>query len=83
MGYGAYRKGKRSFGAGVSPPSVRNTKSGFIVSHREYIQDINSSTAFVGIADYINPGNSTLFPWLSQVAQNFEQWVPRGMRYFT
>jgi len=81
-GYGSYRTGGSKFGtgSGSNPPSVRNTKCGFIVSHREYIQDITGSIGFTGIADYINPGNASLFPWLSQIAVNFEQWRPRGMR---
>nr|AQU11763.1 capsid protein [Cruciviridae sp.]AQU11768.1 capsid protein [Cruciviridae sp.] len=83
-GYGSYRTGGSHFGkgSGTSPPSVRNTKCGFIVSHREYIQDLSSSIAFTGIADYINPGNAALFPWLSQVAAQFEQWKPRGINFF-
>jgi len=77
-GYGDYSGGGSTFSQGTSPPQVRNSKGGFIVRHREYIQDIQSSQAFVGVAGYINPGNSALFPWLSQVALNFEEWVPRG-----
>lgn len=80
-GYGDYRTGGSKFGtgSGSNPPSIRNTKCGFIVSHREYIQDLIGSQVFTGIADYINPGNAALFPWLSSLAQNFEQWRPRGM----
>lgn len=78
-GYGDYSGGGSTFAQGTSPPQVRNSKGGFVIRHREYIQDIQSSQAFVGVAGYINPGNSALFPWLSQVALNFEEWVPRGI----
>jgi len=52
-----------------------------LVSHREYFTDMNSFSAFVpgpnavtqkGIL--INPGNSTLFPWLSRISAAYEQY---------
>ena len=51
------------------------------VAHREYVQDID--TGIPG-ADYtvgyqINPMNRTLFPWLSTLAQNYQQWVACGI----
>lgn len=50
-----------------------------IICHSEFIGDLRGSTGF-NIASYdINPANSALFPWLSGIAQNFEQWVVQGM----
>ena len=49
------------------------------VRHREYFRKVftSSDDAF----DYfrINPANTTMFPWLSTLALNFEQWIPTGM----
>lgn len=83
MGYGAYRlKSGRNIGVARTggPPVVRNSKSGgFIVRHREYITDVAANTGFTIGAFPLNPGIATTFPWLSQVAQQFEEWVPRGI----
>lgn len=48
-------------------------------AHREFIMDISSSTGFVNAAYPINPGNGTLFPWLSTLAKNFEQYEMLGL----
>jgi len=67
------------------PPMYNNvvTKNGGIVCrHREYLGDIiTSATANTfSIQSFpINPGQSNTFPWLSQVAQNYEQWSPEGI----
>lgn len=83
-GFGDYSVNENSLmhgGAtlGANPPSVENTATGFIVRHREYISDIYSTTAFVNISLAINPGLSATFPWLSQVADSFEQYSFRGL----
>nr|QKV51069.1 putative capsid protein [Crucivirus sp.] len=79
-GYGAYRRGRG--GSRVlagNPPTVQNSEGGFIVRHREFIGDMIGSSAFTTYAFSINPGISATFPWLASVAQNFEEWVPRGI----
>jgi len=49
------------------------------VAHREFVQDIQGSVFFNPGQFNINPANSDLFPWLSQVAANYEQYVVQGM----
>jgi hypothetical protein len=50
------------------------------VKHREYIQDLRTGTEVAQPYNYaINPFNSALFPWLSNIAQNFEQYRIMGM----
>lgn len=71
---------------GMGPPTVRNAKDGrFIIRHREYIRDIvcpaNNGGAFVVQPFKINPGLQSTFPWLSTVAQNFQQYRIRGMLF--
>lgn len=44
------------------------------VRHREYVQDISGSVAFVVSQLLINPGLATIFPWLSQMAGLFESY---------
>lgn len=65
--------------SGDAVPAVQNTHTGVRICHREYITDISSSIAF-SIQNYnINPGLSSTFPWLSAVAQNFQQYKLHGM----
>lgn len=50
------------------------------VRHREYLQDISSSSAFTTQGTfYINPGLSQTFPWLSQIASSFQQYKIHGL----
>lgn len=57
-------------------------KSGFIFEHTEYITDIISSSVagqFQAQTFIVNPANSTTFPWLSNMASNFEMYQVDGM----
>lgn len=59
-----------------------NTKTGFIVKHREYIGDVPANHDFTNFVFPINPGIKDTFPWLSYLAQQFEEWRPRGMIFY-
>lgn len=67
------------------PPIINKTSGGgTTIRYCEYIGDIITS----GVAGEfkiqsfpVNPGVSTTFQWLSQLAGNYEQWVCEGM-YF-
>lgn len=69
------------------PPVVRNAASyegAVVIRHREYIQDIVSSTSantFKVDAFPLNPGMAVTFPWLSSIAGNFEEFVINGMLF--
>jgi hypothetical protein len=66
---------------GMSPPEIANSSSrgAVVVRHREYINDITASSAFVVRTYPINPGIVSTFPWLAQVAANYEEYIIRGM----
>lgn len=64
---------------GIDPPELRNTPAGMIIRHREFISDIAPSVNFVNQSFPINPGLSSTFPWLSQIAVSFEEYRLRGM----
>ena len=51
------------------------------VRHREFVGDIRGSTGFNAQRYDINPSNPMLFPWLSAIAANYEQWVCQGMLF--
>lgn len=79
-GYGDYHSTAGAV-TGGQIPIIQNTSGGCIVRHREYLGDLQGSQGFILESYNINPGNPKLFPWLSSVANNFEQWCPRGMIY--
>lgn len=49
------------------------------VRHKEFVGDVRGSTAFAIQSYAINPANAMLFPWLSGISDNYEQWVCQGM----
>lgn len=50
-----------------------------IVSFKEFIADVVSSVNFASSTFPLNPGMSQTFPWLSGIAEQFEEWEPRGI----
>lgn len=63
------------------PQFVATPSAGVRVRHREYIQDVISNTALYSaqIQLNINPGLFNSFPWLSGVANNFQQYKIHGL----
>lgn len=69
---------------GNDPPVIQNSNVGVIVKHREYLGDVISgaTSAFNVFGNYpINPGLDFTFPWLSSIAQNYQEWRPRGILF--
>lgn len=58
---------------------VRYPDGRVIIRHAEYITNVPSATGFSLATFPLNPGMSATFPWLSRIAQNFEEWVPKGI----
>jgi len=81
MGYGKYTIGKRKSVYERPVPQMRNSSKGVIIRNKEFLFDIPASAAFISQIFPLNPGQSQTFPWLSKVAQNFEEWVPRGIAF--
>jgi hypothetical protein len=60
----------------IQKPIVKMGRDCTIVTHREYIADVNSASSAFQVQKYsINPGISTTFPWLSSVANRFESYL--------
>lgn len=81
-GFGDYSVDQNTImDGGMSPPQIVNSveKGGFIIRHREYIQDIEATTDFTNLTLPLNPGIKRSFPWLSQIAGNFDQYKWRGV----
>lgn len=63
--------------AGLSRP-VFGKSPETIISHREYLCDVVGSQGFVNTAYPLNPGLPAAFPWLSTVAEQFEEYELLG-----
>ncbi len=61
-------------------PRVNGGKS-FVVSHSELLTDINLSSGYSVASFPIQPGLAVSFPWLSNLATNFESYRIRKLRY--
>lgn len=83
-GFGAYKIRNNSImRGGMTPPQVVNSfnRGGYVVRHREYLADINATTAFTVQTFALNPGVASSFPWLAQVASSFEEYRWRGLLF--
>jgi len=86
-GLGDYNIRQNSLYHGTDPPMIANTMGGeeVVVRHREFLGDLNSGpldgavTAFDLNFYAINPGNTKLFPFLANLAANYQEWELRGM----
>lgn len=74
---------KSAQGNAVQIPQFKPGKHGVQVNHCEYIGDIVCGTGTPSIfnlnAYAVNPGLSSTFPWLSQIASNFETYRFHGL----
>lgn len=60
-------------------PKFASTKQTNIVCHREYLGDIFGTAGFNNTSYPLNPGVATTFPWLSSIAQNYQQYKFHGI----
>jgi len=83
-GFGDYKvESNTLMKGGLDPPTVVNSvgEGNVIVRHREYLMDISATTVFTVETLPINPGMVQTFPWLSAIAQHFEQYKMRGLLF--
>nr|AQU11713.1 capsid protein [Cruciviridae sp.] len=80
LGMGDYKLARNSLMTSKGQvPFMHSSKDGVRVRHREFLQDVSSSVTFVNTVYDVNPGLSSCFPWLSALAQNFEEYRLEGM----
>lgn len=86
-GLGDYKLTKNSLIQGdISSGSALQLQTGqnhVRIAYKEYLGDVTTHPTTIGAFNItqftINPGNEITFPWLSSVAQNFDQYEPRGI----
>lgn len=64
-------------------PFMHNTNDWIRVTRREYIADIpvivSPTDNAAQVRRTLNPGDAQTFPWLHNIARNYQQWLPLGM----
>lgn len=84
-GHGAYKllnaeKVKRnSLINNTSAPRFSLGSEGVRICHREYLMDVSSTVDFAYNVFPINPGQSKTFPWLCNIAENFQEYIINGL----
>lgn len=69
-----------SLKASGSIPSMHNSGQSIVVRHKEFVCEVTSSSAFaIKQSLPINPGLSKTFPWLSDLANCYQQYKIKGM----
>jgi len=90
LGSGDYEVSKNSlvssFKSSGSIPMMHGTGQAIVVRHKEFICDVTAGTGtpttFNVMQEFaLNPGLNSSFPWLSTVAQNFQEYTWKGLVY--
>jgi len=83
-GYGDYKVKSNTLATDTGAPIFKPQDRIMHIRHREFVGDIKSGgsgtpSLFDSRTFPIHPSNSTLFPWLSTIAKNFQQYRFRGL----
>lgn len=63
-------------------PKIQSLKNGdIIITHREFVIDVNGSAAFSATSLPIAPGRNRTFPWLSNIANNYESYKFKKLKF--
>jgi hypothetical protein len=64
---------------GAQIPKFSSTHATNIICHREYLGDIIGTAGFNNVLYPLNPGISSTFPWLSTVAEAYQEYRFHGL----
>jgi len=79
LGFGDYKVSQNTL---TSSPQFGKSSNEIRVRKREFVKNITGSTAFTNEAFTVNPGNQGLFPWLTGIAQCYQQYRVNGMVFY-
>lgn len=86
MGLGRYKLKKNSLTRYYDQiPNMHSGDQSVVIRKKEYIGDVITAAtvgAFSATSYAINPANNSLFPWLSGLSGNYQEWTPRGMAIY-
>jgi hypothetical protein len=78
FGMGAYKMSRNSlWESGSQTPSMHSTSEKLVFRHKEFITNVAAGGIYAPF--YLNPGNPAVFPYLSNIASNFEEYMFRGL----
>nr|WRQ65443.1 structural protein [Tolivirales sp.] len=60
-------------------PKFSTTHATNVIAHREYVSDIYGTDFFTNRTYDLNPSNEAIFPWLSSIAHNYQQYKFHGI----
>jgi len=80
FGSGAYRMSNSKWDTSNQVPVMHSDSESVTVRHREYIGDVVGTAAFTTLFDLdINPGLASTFPYLSGIANQFQEYRFKGL----
>jgi len=81
FGSGSYALEQNSlWNAGQQVPSMHSENETITLRHREYIADVSiAGVVYASTVYAINPGLPATFPFLSTIAQNFQEYSFKGL----
>lgn len=85
FGSGKYslKGGNSCWDSSSQVPVMHSGKESIRFCHREYLGQVSSSTAFtIQYNEQINPTNTVLFPYLSSMANNFQEYRFKGLAFY-
>jgi hypothetical protein len=62
-------------------PMMSGNSKSFLMKHREYIAEVLGSVDYANTVYHINPGLQALLAWGSGIAQNYEQYRIRSLKF--
>lgn len=72
----------RTLRSSDSIPMMHLNNQSVVIRHKEFVGEIRGSTNFqISQSFVLNPGMSASFPWLSAVANSFQEYRIKGMVY--
>lgn len=82
-GFGDYKIKRNTLLMGTDPAkfSRGSRPNDTVITHREFLGDIYGSTGFAIQSFPINAGLQTTFPWMSQLAAQYEQYEITGLLF--
>lgn len=85
LGLGDYEIKENVFMHGTLPKIVNDSPSGgTIIRHTEYLGDVITAAVantFTNTAYGLNPADEGTFPWLAQIAANYEEYEFEGLMF--
>ena len=86
FGKGDYMSGNALVAGGANGvpmfSSAADETGALTISHREYVQDISAYNSGFNVNSFnINPGLRASFPWLSQIACNYDEYEFEGLLF--